>query len=154
MKEDSSKVINSESSFLQIWFKNRRAKWRKRERHFITATGDFSKGGFGAAGFNSLMQPFDTDSLYSTAYTYNNWKVPPSAATAASNFAKGFAWGVECGHRCHHLPSYQFRNVADIQAIKQFIASSTVWIGSTLFDVFDNDEYKRSLRSQHHEHWK
>ena len=55
--------------------------------------GDFTKsGGFGVGSqFNGLMQPFTDDSLYS-GYSYNNWaaKVP----TAASNFAKSFAWGL------------------------------------------------------------
>ena len=69
--------------------------------------GDFTKGaaglnhsGTGAGSFgsqfaNSLMQPFTTDDSYYS--TYNSWKaatVPTAAAAAATNFAKGFPWGL------------------------------------------------------------
>lgn len=88
-----------------MWFKNRRAKWRKRERN---QQAELCKNGFGAQ-FNGLMQPYDD--MY-TGYSYNNWATKSLAASSPLS-AKSF-------------PFFNSMNVSPLSSQPMFSPPSTI----------------------------
>lgn len=72
-----------------MWFKNRRAKWRKRERNTCMSA-DF-KNGFGSQLNGLMSSSLDETAAIYAGYSYNNWASKVSNPLGSKSFWPGLS---------------------------------------------------------------